>query len=54
MKKLVQVSDLYDNNWQLFCQKKAKSTNYVSMISFGYLKLTFDISMAFIRYDCRP
>ena len=24
------------------------------MISFGYLKLTFDISMAFIRYDCRP
>jgi len=26
---------------------------YVSMISFGYLKLTFDISMAFIRYDCR-
>jgi len=22
------------------------------MISFGYLKLTFDISMAFIRYDC--
>ena len=26
---------------------------YVSVISFGYLKLTFDISMAFIRYDCR-
>ena len=23
------------------------------MISFGYLKLTFDISMAFIRYDGR-
>jgi len=23
------------------------------MISFGYLKLTFDISMAFIRYNCR-
>ena len=23
------------------------------MISFGYLKLTFNISMAFIRYDCR-
>jgi len=23
------------------------------MISFDYLKLTFDISMAFIRYDCR-
>jgi len=23
------------------------------MISFGYLKLTFDISMAFISYDCR-
>jgi len=23
------------------------------MISFGYLKLTFDISMAFIRYVCR-
>ena len=23
------------------------------MISFGYTKLTFDISMAFIRYDCR-
>jgi len=23
------------------------------MISFGYLKLTFDVSMVFIRYDCR-
>jgi len=23
------------------------------MISFGYPKLTFDISMVFIRYDCR-
>ena len=23
------------------------------MVSFGYLKLTFDIIMAFIRYDCR-
>ena len=23
------------------------------MISFGYLKLTYDISIAFFRYDCR-
>jgi len=64
--KRVQVSDLHDNNWQLFSQKKAESTNsmmkhvnykhyfsYVSMIAFGYPKLTFDTSMTFIRYDCR-
>jgi len=25
--KRVQVSDLYDNNWQLFSQKKAQPTN---------------------------
>jgi len=33
------------NHYELF--------RYVSMISFSYLNLTFDISMAFIRYDCR-
>ena len=27
--------------------------SYVSMIAFGYPKLTFDTSMTFIRYDCR-
>ena len=32
---------------------KQEYFRYVSMISFGYLKLTVDISMAFIRYDCR-
>ena len=33
--------------------KHLEHFRYVSMISFGYLKLTFAISMVFICYDCR-
>ena len=36
-----------------YMYKHYKYFCYVSMISFGYVKLTFNISMAFIPYDCR-
>jgi len=53
-KKRAKVSDLYDNiTGNSFDSKEAESTNSMIKHFLWLLKLTFDISMAFIRHDCR-